>query len=140
MFTLSVCNVGESCIFDLFRVPCSASFKTDFGIVTEYFPRLDLFLIGDLTFEIFSKFGVCPFCGAIRRLANGIFARRGCSIVWLMRFLKVIPIASLTYLGCCMAAFSSVGDGVMIVSSIELVTETVRVSLVADDSVSSSLS
>ena len=140
MFTLSVCKVGEFCNIDLFTAFCSASLRTDFGIVTEYFSRLDVFLIGDRIFEVFLKVGVCTSRCAIFRLANGVFARRGCNIVWLMRFLKVIPIASLTFLGCCMAAFSFVGDNVTIVSSIELVTETVRVSLVADDSVSSSLS
>ena len=140
MFTLSVCKVGEFCIFDLFTAFCSASLRTDFGIVTEYFSRLDVFFIGDLTFEIFLKVGVCPSRCAIRRLANGIFARRGCNIVLVMRSLKVIPIVSLTYLCCFMSAFSYVGDSVTIVSLIELVTETVRVSLVADDSASPSLS
>ena len=140
MFTLSVCNVGEFCVFDLFTAFCSASLRTDFGIVTEYFSRLDVFLIGDLIFEVFLKVGVCTSRCAIFRLANGVFARRGCNIVLVMRSLKVIPIVSLTYLCCCMSAFSYVGDSVTIDSLIELVTEMVRVSLVADDSASPSLS
>ena len=94
----------------------------------------------NLTFEVFLKVGVCISRCAILRLANGIFARRGCNIVLVMRSLKVIPIVSLTYLCCRMSALSYVGDSVTIVSLIELVSETVRVSLVADDSAVPSLS
>ena len=140
MFTLSVCKVGEFCVFDLLTIFCSASLRTDFGIVTEYFSRLDVFLIDDRIFEVFLKVGVCTSRCGIFRLANGVFARRGCNIVLVMRSLKVVPIVSLTYLCCRMSAFSCIGDSVTIVSLIELVSETVRVSLVADDSASPSLS